>query len=186
MFGSAITLAITLGLTGSALNLPLVVKESIISAVAYVRVVKYMQGYILGKSALFATWTFNINVVHRSNSTGPHWPGNRAVALYSASQLPIECHTCRGYILGGLMWFAVPFTLATTLGLTGLALDLPLSVKEVSSGLVPPAVAYHLFGKGGVILVTIMVFMVRDVSSQMCEMTILRVDGNAMWSCAEY
>ena len=44
----------------------------------------------------------------------------------------------RGYILGGLMWFAVPFTLATTLGLTGLALDLPLSAKEVSSGLVLP------------------------------------------------
>ncbi|CAK0737642.1 hypothetical protein CVIRNUC_000946 [Coccomyxa viridis] len=65
----------------------------------------------------------------------------------------------RGYILGGLMWFAVPFTLATTLGLTGLALDLPLAAKEVASGLVPPAVAYHLFGKGGVILITIMVFM---------------------------
>ena len=44
----------------------------------------------------------------------------------------------RGYILGGLMWFAVPFTLATTLGLTGLALDLPLSAKEVSSELVLP------------------------------------------------
>lgn len=57
------------------------------------------------------------------------------------------------------MWFAVPFTLATTLGLTGLALDLPLAAKEVASGLVPPAVAYHLFGKGGVILITIMVFM---------------------------
>lgn len=57
------------------------------------------------------------------------------------------------------MWFAVPFTLATTLGLTGLALDLPLSAKEVASGLVPPAVAYHLFGKSGVILITIMVFM---------------------------
>jgi hypothetical protein len=40
--------------------------------------------------------------------------------------------------LGGLMWFAVPFTLATTLGLTGLALDLPLSAKEVSSELVLP------------------------------------------------
>lgn len=30
---------------------------------------------------------------------------------------------------------------------------------QVASGLVPPAVAYHLFGKGGVILITIMVFM---------------------------
>ena len=57
------------------------------------------------------------------------------------------------------MWFAVPFTLATTLGLTSLALDLPLAAKKVASGLVPPAVAYHLFGKGGVILITIMVFM---------------------------
>ncbi len=65
----------------------------------------------------------------------------------------------RGYILGGLLWFAVPYTLATTLGLTALALDLPLSAKEVASGLVPPAVAYHLFGKGGVILIAIMVFM---------------------------
>ena len=126
-----------------------------------------MQGYIWGQIYLFATWTCNIEAVHPSNSTGPHWPGIAAVTLYSASQLSTRCHTCRGYILGGLMWFAVPFTLATTLGLTGLALDLPLSVKEVSSGLVPPAVAYHLFGKGGVILITIMVFMVRDVSCQM-------------------
>ncbi len=79
--------------------------------------------------------------------------------------LPNQCcdkfyyPVCRGYILGGLLWFAVPYTLATTLGLTALALDLPLSAKEVASGLVPPAVAYHLFGKGGVILIAIMVFM---------------------------
>ena len=51
---------------------------------------------------------------------------------------------CRGYILGGLLWFAVPFSLATALGLTALALDLPLSPTEVSAGLVPPAVAYFL------------------------------------------
>ena len=77
----------------------------------------------------------------------------------SPVNVTLNCAARRGYILGGLMWFAVPFTLATTLGLTGLALDLPLSAKEVASGLVPPAVAYHLFGKGGVILITIMVFM---------------------------
>lgn len=40
--------------------------------------------------------------------------------------------------------FAVPYTLATALGLGALALDLPLSAAEVANGLVPPAVAYHV------------------------------------------
>ena len=40
--------------------------------------------------------------------------------------------------------FAVPFTLATALGLAALALDLPLSAAEVGNGLVPPAVAYYV------------------------------------------
>lgn len=40
--------------------------------------------------------------------------------------------------------FAVPFTMATALGLGALALDLPLSAAEVGNGLVPPAVAYHV------------------------------------------
>lgn len=54
---------------------------------------------------------------------------------------------CRGYILGGLLWFAVPFSMATTIGLAGLALDLPMSTQEIGQALVPPAVAYHLLGK---------------------------------------
>ena len=54
----------------------------------------------------------------------------------------------RGYILGGILWFAVPYTLSTCLGLGALALDLPLSAAEVGKGLVPPAIAYHLFGQG--------------------------------------
>lgn len=65
----------------------------------------------------------------------------------------------KGYILGGLLWFAVPYTLSTCLGLGSLALDLPLSTDEVSKGLVPPAIAYYLFGKGGVVLITVIVFM---------------------------
>lgn len=80
---------------------------------------------------------------------------------------------CRGYILGGLLWFAVPYTLATTLGLTALALDLPLSAKEVASGLVPPAVAYHLFGKGGVILIAIMVFMAGEAAHAISGIVLL-------------
>ena len=49
------------------------------------------------------------------------------------------------------MWFSIPFTLATSLGLASVALDLPLTKAEAGSGLVPPAVAYFLLGKGGAV-----------------------------------
>lgn len=55
------------------------------------------------------------------------------------------------------MWVGVPFCLATAMGLGALALDLPLSAAEVGDGLVPPAVAYYLLGKGGVAIIIIMV-----------------------------
>ena len=58
--------------------------------------------------------------------------------------------THKGYLLGGLVWFAVPFSLATSLGLGALALDLPITESEASHGLVPPATAIALMGKGGV------------------------------------
>jgi hypothetical protein len=50
--------------------------------------------------------------------------------------------TYAGYILGGLCWFSIPFTLATSLGLASRALDLPISKEEAGAGeLSPPAVA---------------------------------------------
>lgn len=67
--------------------------------------------------------------------------------------------THEGYLLGGLVWFAVPFSLATSLGLGALALDLPLTESEASRGLVPPATAIALMGKGGSILLLTMLFM---------------------------
>ncbi|KAF2308882.1 hypothetical protein GH714_022719 [Hevea brasiliensis] len=67
--------------------------------------------------------------------------------------------THKGYLLGGLVWFAVPFSLATSLGLGALALDLPISESEASHGLVPPATAIALMGKGGSILLLTMLFM---------------------------
>jgi SSS family transporter len=67
--------------------------------------------------------------------------------------------THKGYLLGGLVWFAVPFSLATSLGLGALALDLPLTESEASHGLVPPATAMALMGKGGAILLLTMLFM---------------------------
>lgn len=55
--------------------------------------------------------------------------------------------------------FCIPFTLATCLGLAALALDLPVTALEANEGLVPPATAFYLLGKGGGILMTVMLLM---------------------------
>ena len=67
--------------------------------------------------------------------------------------------TYKGYLLGGMCWFAIPFTLATTLGLAGRAYDLPLTFAEAGAGLVPPAVASHTMGVGGAFLIVLQLFM---------------------------
>lgn len=65
----------------------------------------------------------------------------------------------RGYLLGGICWFAIPFSLATSLGLASTALMLPITADEAGSGLVPPAVATHLLGQAGSLLILTMLFM---------------------------
>jgi Na+/proline symporter len=70
---------------------------------------------------------------------------------------PASAH--KGYLLGGFVWFTIPFALATSLGLCALALQLPISSSEAGAGLVPPAVATHLFGKSGSVMMAIMLFM---------------------------
>merc|ERR1711990_23910 len=65
----------------------------------------------------------------------------------------------KGYLLGGLVWFTIPFALATAMGLATVALDLPVTSAEAGAGLVPPAIAAHLMGKGGAVAITIMLFM---------------------------
>merc|ERR1712048_103649 len=65
----------------------------------------------------------------------------------------------KGYLLGGICWFAIPFSLATSLGLASTALMLPITAGEAGSGLVPPAVADHLLGPTGAVLILIMLFM---------------------------
>merc|ERR1719324_1894813 len=70
---------------------------------------------------------------------------------------PASAH--KGYILGGLVWFTIPFALATSLGLCALAVQLPITSGEAGSGLVPPAVATHLFGSAGSTMMAIMLFM---------------------------
>ena len=65
----------------------------------------------------------------------------------------------KGYLLGGICWFAIPFSLATSLGLASTALMLPITASEAGAGLVPPAVADHLLGNAGAVLILIMLFM---------------------------
>ncbi|XP_064611598.1 uncharacterized protein LOC135475601 [Liolophura sinensis] len=69
-----------------------------------------------------------------------------------------------GFLMGGLTWFAVPFSLATTMGLAYLALSAKqgaplLSDNQVNSGLVPPIVAQRLLGKRGEIMIMFMILM---------------------------
>lgn len=65
----------------------------------------------------------------------------------------------KGYLLGGICWFAIPFSLATSLGLASTALMLPITSNEAGAGLVPPAVATHLLGSAGSALILTMLFM---------------------------
>jgi urea-proton symporter len=67
--------------------------------------------------------------------------------------------TYKGYLLGGLCWFAVPFSMATAMGLGARALDLPISLAESDAGLVPAAMAVHLMGKGGAFLLVLQLFV---------------------------
>merc|ERR1719506_3441457 len=65
----------------------------------------------------------------------------------------------KGYILGGMVWFTIPFALATALGLAGNALNVALTADDAGSGLVPPASAIALLGPVGGVLCMIQLTM---------------------------
>jgi Na+/proline symporter len=65
----------------------------------------------------------------------------------------------KGYILGGMVWFTIPFALATALGLAGNALNVALTSTDAGKGLVPPASAIAMFGAPGGIMVMIQLTM---------------------------
>ncbi|KAK7062641.1 hypothetical protein VNI00_000129 [Paramarasmius palmivorus] len=72
--------------------------------------------------------------------------------------------TVKAYLLGGLSWFAIPFTLATTLGLAAVALRgdpemRSLSAADVSAGLPAPAAAAALLGQSGAAAMLILLFL---------------------------
>ena len=81
----------------------------------------------------------------------------RAIASRPAS-------TVKAYLLGGLAWFAIPFTFATTLGLAAVALrgdpDMKvLTPADVSAGLPAAAAAAALLGKAGAAALLVLLFL---------------------------
>ncbi|CAJ0638370.1 14186_t:CDS:2 [Entrophospora sp. SA101] len=72
--------------------------------------------------------------------------------------------TVKAYLIGGLAWFAIPFTLATTMGIAGVALVAsgnmdPLTEQQIDEGLVLPLAAASLLGSPGAVAVLVLVFM---------------------------
>ncbi|KAL8283770.1 hypothetical protein RQP46_005202 [Phenoliferia psychrophenolica] len=85
----------------------------------------------------------------------------KGIAADPASAVP-------GYILGGLSWYAMPFALATTMGLVAVALEntpaFPtyprrMTAAETGAGLVLPYAAQTIMGKGGAAAVLLLMFM---------------------------
>jgi len=77
----------------------------------------------------------------------------------------------KGYVLESFAWYAIPFAMSTTLGLTAAALTgtsvLPvkLSAAQVSAGLVGPVAAIALMGKAGAGLMVVLLFMATTSST---------------------
>ncbi|KAJ3182570.1 hypothetical protein HDU85_002669 [Gaertneriomyces sp. JEL0708] len=85
----------------------------------------------------------------------------RAIAAHPGS-------TVKAYLLGGLCWFAIPFFLATTLGLSAVALETDaafptfpnrMAPADVNAGLVAPNAAVALLGSGGATAMLVLLFM---------------------------
>ena len=86
---------------------------------------------------------------------------NKAISASPAAALP-------GYVMGGLAWMPVPFLISLTMGFAALATEnLPnfptfpdrLSSYDISAGLVVPAAAISVMGKGGAVATLLMVFL---------------------------
>ncbi|MDQ3884872.1 MAG: sodium:solute symporter family protein, partial [Thermoproteota archaeon] len=64
----------------------------------------------------------------------------------------------KGFMIGGLAWFAIPFSLATALGLSAVAIGSPLTAEQIGMGLVAPTAASQVLGDVGAILLLTMLF----------------------------
>ncbi|KAI9484049.1 MAG: Sodium:solute symporter family-domain-containing protein [Benjaminiella poitrasii] len=111
------------------------------------------KGSLVTMSSLQALIFGIINIVGNFGSVfvdQAYW--QRAIAAHPQ-------YAVKAYLIGGLSWFAIPFTLATTMGLTGRALNIDLSPFAISQGLVLPDVAVALLGRAGGFACLILVFM---------------------------
>ncbi|CCD23198.1 Dur3p NDAI_0B01640 [Naumovozyma dairenensis CBS 421] len=86
---------------------------------------------------------------------------NKAISASPAASMP-------GYVMGGLSWFSIPCLVSLTMGFACLAVETlpnfptypdPLSSSQVTAGLVLPAAAITVLGKGGAVATLLMVFM---------------------------
>ncbi|CAO0797362.1 unnamed protein product [Mucor circinelloides] len=111
------------------------------------------QGSLVTMSSLQALIFGIINIVGNFGTVfvdNAYW--QRAIAAHPQ-------YAVKAYLIGGLSWFAIPFTLATTMGLAGRALDIHLTPFAISQGLVLPDVAVALLGQAGGFACLVLVFM---------------------------
>jgi urea-proton symporter len=64
----------------------------------------------------------------------------------------------KGFLIGGLAWFAIPFALATTLGLAAVATNVSLTPEQIENGLVAPTAASLILGDAGAVLLLSVLF----------------------------
>jgi Na+/proline symporter len=72
--------------------------------------------------------------------------------------------TVTGFLIGGMVWFAVPFFMATTFGLAGRSLSMTkgldfISAGEAGNGLVPAKTIVETLGSGGAFCLLMQLFM---------------------------
>ena len=72
--------------------------------------------------------------------------------------------TVNGFLIGGMVWFAVPFFMATTFGLAGRALSMSkgidfITAGQAGSGLVPARTIVESIGSGGAFCLLLQLFM---------------------------
>jgi urea-proton symporter len=107
--------------------------------------------------------------------------------------------TVKAYLLGGLAWFAIPFTLATTLGLAAVALRGSPGMKvltpaDVSAGLPAAAAAAALLGKGGAAALLVLLFLAVTSAtsaeliavSSILTYDVYKVNSSAFFICRDF
>lgn len=154
--------AFTVYATSSILGSPGAVYDALVAAADLHPVEGNAGGSYLTMASQQGGIFFVINIIGNFGTVfldNGYW--NKAIAASPVDALP-------GYVLGGLAWFAIPWTAATAMGLGCLALEsnpvFPtypnrLDPAAVSAGLVLPNAAIALLGSGGAAATLLLVFM---------------------------